>query len=205
MRNGWYLLLLLPVSVFVRTDLIILAAIFQGYLLLTARFPRILVVISGLATIACYLLLNNYIVDGDPWSSLIGYNFGEKPVYTEDYTFVVTFKNYLSYIAEGLRTFSYEPRFFMFGFMVISGLIMFSARIFYYPNERISVKHQNMLFILVSSILYIGAHFMLFPVNWVRFYAAHYAIVVVVVLWAAMILLAQRNYHVDGQRETVKT
>ena len=204
MRKGWYLLLLLPASVFIRTDLIILAAIFHAYLFLTERFPRILVLTSGLATIAAYLLLNNYIVDGDPWSSLIGYNFGDKPIYPLDYTFTVSFKNYVSYILDGLRTFSYEPRFFMFGFMVSSGLFMFSARFFYYPNERLSASHQNMLFILVSSIVYIGAHFMLFPVSWIRFFAAQYALVVVSVLWAAMILLAQRNYNIDGQGEIFK-
>jgi len=198
MRNGWYLLLLLPASVFIRTDIIILAAIFHSYLFLTARFPRVHVVASAVATVVAYLILNNYIVDGDPWSSLIGYNFGEKPIYPLDYTFTVTLRNYLAYILDGLRSFSYEPRFFMFGFMVTSGLFMFTARYFYYPNERLSADHQNMLFVLVSSVVYLAGHFMLFPVNWIRFFAVHYALVVVTVLWAAMILLAQLNYRIKG-------
>lgn len=198
-RSKWYLLLLLPLSIFVRTDLILMAAIFHAYLFLTARFPKVLVVISGLATVGVYLFINNYLVEGDPWSSLIGYNFGDKPTHPENYTFVVTFENYLSYLLQGMRTFSYEPRFFMFGALTVVGLSMFTARFIYHADQPVSIAHKNLLFLLVSSALYVLLHFLLFPVNWLRFYAAQYSLVAVVVLWTSLALLAQRNYSADAE------
>lgn len=204
LRSGWYLLLLLPASIFIRTDLILIAALFHAYLFFTARFPRVLVVMSGLATIAAYWFLNTYIVQADPWSSLIGYNFGDKPTHPESYTFTVTFGNYISYLLEGLRAFSYEPRFFMFCALAMTGLFMFSARFIYHPGKPVSLVHQDILFTLVSSVLYIGAHFVLFPVTWIRFYSAQYSLVVVIVLWTALTLLAQRNYTADADAEIIK-
>ncbi len=203
-RGNWFLLILLPASIFVRTDLIIIAVFFLGYLYMTARFSRKWVLLSSFATIGAYLVLNNYIVDGDPWSSLIGYNFGTKPTHPETYSFVVTLENYLSYLWQGIRSFSYEPRFFVFGALVVIGIFMFSARFVYHPEQRVSVLHQNLLFLIVSSVLYVGAHFLLFPVNWIRFYAAQYALVAVVVFWAALMLLAQQNYSTDADAEIIK-
>ena len=204
LRSGWYLLLLLPASIFIRTDLILIAAFFHAYLYFTTRFPRVLVVMSGLATITAYWFLNNHIVQGDPWSSLIGYNFGDKPTHPETYSFTVTISNYMSYLLEGLRTFSHEPRFFMVCALAMTGLFMFSARFIYHPDKPVSLVHQDVLFILVSSILYIGAHFLLFPVNWIRFYTAQYALIMVIVLWTALTLLAQRNYTADADAEIIK-
>jgi len=204
LRSNRYLLLLLPASIFIRTDLILVAVFFYGYLYITNRFPRVLVVISGLATLTAYWLLNNYIVQGDPWSSLIGYNFGEKPTHPETYSFTVTIGNYISYLLDGLRAFSYEPRFFMICALAMTGLFMFSARFIYHPDKSVSLVHKDILFILVSSILSIGAHFLLFPVNWIRFYAAQYSLIMVVVLWTALILLAQRNYTADADAEIIK-
>ena len=81
---------------------------------------------------------------------------------------------------------------------------MFSARFIYHPGKPVSLVHQDVLFILVSSILYIGAHFILFPVNWIRFYTAQYSLIMVVVLWTALTLLAQRNYTADADAEIIK-
>ena len=204
LRNNWFLLILLPASIFVRTDLIIMIVFFLAYLFATARFPRIWIMLSAIATLAAYIWLNNYIVDGDPWSSLIGYNFGDKPTHPETYTFVVTIANYFSYLLQGIMSFSYEPRFFVFGAMTIIGLFMFAARYIYHPSQRVSVMHQDLFFLIGSSALYVGVHFLLFPVNWVRFYAAQYTIVAVVVFWAALMLMAQRNYSADADAEIIK-
>ena len=75
LRNRIYwLLLLFPLVIFIRTDLILLLGLFYIYFLFSKRVPSVYILISGLATVGAYLIINNVIVDGDPWSSLIGYN-----------------------------------------------------------------------------------------------------------------------------------
>lgn len=195
-RNRLYmLLLLLPLIIFVRTDLILLAALFVAYLLLVSRVPRFLVAVSGLSTIAAYLILNYVIVDSDPWSSLIGYNFGEKPTHPAEYSFQITVSDYTSFIVQGLKSFSYNPMFFMFCALSITGVFLFSSRFFYNPARKpVSQQHLDLLFLHVSSVTYIGLHFLMFPVTWTRFFAAQYSLVTVVVIWATLSILAERNY-----------
>ena len=188
-------LLLLPTLVFVRTDLILLMPLFLGYFFLTKRMHIALIVLSGLATVAAYLTLNHVIVDGDPWSSLIGYNYGIKPTHPLDYTFDITISMYISYLVAGLKSFSYNPMFFVICSLAVTGIFLFASRFFYNPENRpVSQQHADLLFLLVSSVAYIGIHFLLFPVTWTRFFAAQYSIVAVVVLWATLSLLAERNY-----------
>lgn len=189
------LLLLMPLTVFVRTDLILLMPMFLTYLFLFKRISRIFIVFIGLATVATYLTLNNIIVDGDPWSSLIGYNYGIKPTHPADYVFTVTLSNYFSYIITGIKSFSYNPLFFMFCALTVTGLFLFASRFFFNPNQQpISRQHTDLTFLIISCITYVGLHFLLFPVTWIRFFAAQYSLVTVVVLWATLAILAERNY-----------
>jgi len=189
------LLLLLPMSIFVRTDLVILMPMFLGYLYILNRYSRLLIVLSGLATLAAYIVLNQFIVNGDPWSSLIGYNFGNKPTHPADFSFTVTFGNYVTYLIDGIKSFSYNPLFFMFCALAVTGGFMFGSRFFFNPNNQpVSRQHLDLLFLLVSCVAYVGFHFLLFPVTWIRFFAAQYSLVTVVVLWATLSILAERNY-----------
>lgn len=189
------LLVMLPLSVLVRTDLILLMPMFLSYLFLYKRFSRVIIVFSGLLTIATYLTLNHVIVDGDPWSSLIGYNYAIKPTHPAEYVFTVTLSNYFSYIITGIKSFSYNPLFFMFCALSITGIFMFGSRFFFNPNgQPISRQHRDLSFLILSCIAYVVIHFFMFPVTWIRFFTAQYSLVSVVVLWATLAILAERNY-----------
>ncbi len=189
------LLILLPFTVFVRTDLILLMPLFVAYLWVFERASRIKLVLSAVLTVAAYLTLNHVIVEGDPWSSLIGYNYGEKPTHPDTFSFPISVSDYLSFIVTGLKSFSYNPMFFMFCALAITGIFLFASRFYFNPdNKPASLLHLDLLFLLVSCVLYIVMHFMLFPVTWIRFFAAQYTLVAVIVLWATLAILAERNY-----------
>lgn len=189
------LLLLLPLSVLVRTDLILLMPMFVGYLFVANRISRTFLIFSGIVTVATYLILNHIIVDGDPWSSVIGYNYGVKPTHTDDYIFPITISSYLSYIVIGIKSFSYNPLFFMICALWVTGMFLFGSRFFFNPNNQsISRQHMDLMFLLVSCVAYVAVHFLMFPVTWIRFFAAQYSLVTVVVLWATLAILAERNY-----------
>ena len=53
---------------------------------------------------------------------------------------------------------------------------------------------MDLMFLLVSCVAYVAVHFLMFPVTWIRFFAAQYSLVTVVVLWATLAILAERNY-----------
>ncbi len=189
------LLVLLPLSVLVRSDLLVLAGFFHLYFLVTQRASRSYVVISGITTVACYLILTKVIFEADAWSSLIGYNFGDKPTHPDTYVFDISFGSYLSYLNEGLLSLSYNPMFFVFCMMCVMGISFYSSRfVFGKVQTSITQRHADLLFLLVSSAGYVALHFLLFPVIWIRFFAAQYSMVAVVVIWTAMMIMAERNY-----------
>ncbi len=189
------LLIILPFVIFIRTDLILLIALFQGYFLFFGRASKVGTLISGMATITAYLVLNKFLIDADPWSSLIGYNFGDKPTHPAEYAFDVTLSNYVTYLAKGLMSFSYTPIGFVYCMLTVTGVVLYSAKFFVHPEENtVSNLHADVLFLLVSCKLYLIMHFLMFPVTWTRFFAAQYSLAAVVVVWTTFSILAERNY-----------
>jgi len=195
LRNRVMLLLfVLPLTVFIRSDLIVLTGLFFAYFFFTNRISKFAVVASGLATVAAYLILNYAIIEHDAWSSLIGYNFGEKPTHPAEYVFEVTLAGYISYVVEGLLSFSYTPIFFVFCMLAVTGILQFSSRFFFNPDDtKVSLQHADILFLLVSCVAFLGLHFLLFPVTWTRFFAAQYSLVAVVVVWTTLAIMTERN------------
>ena len=206
-RNRVLLLLfLLPLTIFIRSDLIILAGLFFAYFFFTNRISKVAVVASAFTTFIAYLILNHIIIEYDAWSSLIGYNFAEKPTHPAEYEFTVTPSGYFSYIIKGLASLSYNPIFFVFCTFAVTGIVQFSSRFFFASGRtKISLQHADILFLLVSSAAFLALHFMLFPVTWTRFFAAQYSLVAVVVVWTTLAILAERNYSTRDSMDLLKS
>ncbi len=205
-RNRVLLLLfLLPLIVFIRSDLILLTGLFFAYFFFTNRISKVAILASALATVIAYLFLNHVIIEHDAWSSLIGYNFGEKPTHPAEYEFTVTLSGYFSYIMKGLVSFSYNPIFFVFCMFAVTGIVQFSSRFFFsHGRTKVSLQHADILFLLVSCAAFLGLHFLLFPVTWTRFFAAQYSMVAVVVVWTTLAILAERNYSTRDSMDLFK-
>ncbi len=205
-RNRVLLLLfILPLTIFIRSDLIILTGLFFAYFFFTNRISKVAIVSSALATLIAYLILNHIITEHDAWSALIGYNFAEKPTHPAEYEFIVTLSGYISYIMKGLVSFSYNPIFFVFCMFSVTGIVLFSSRFFFANGQtKVSLQHADILFLLVSSVAFLGLHFMLFPVTWTRFFAAQYSMVAVVVVWTTLAILAERNYSTRDSMDLLK-
>lgn len=185
LRNRIYwLLLLLPLLIFIRTDLILLTGLFYLYFLGSNRAHKMLILLSGVTTVAAYGVLNYFIIEADAWSALMGYNFGEKPTHPADYVFPVTPMDYLGYLWQGIFSFSYTPMVFVFIVFSISGTILLTMRyIEASGNVKMSQLHRDLLFLFLSGIAYFALHFLLFPVSWLRFFAAQYTLAATVVCW----------------------
>lgn len=196
LRNKITLLLfLIPLTLFVRTDLILLAGLFLAYFFFFRNISKLATVTSGIATLGVYFLINAYLVDADPWSTLIGFNYADEPTYRTGYVFDVTVTIYLDYIKQGILSFSYNPIGFVFLGLAVTGIVAYSSQLFVgTSNHAPSQLHYDLLFLLISCVLYLIAHFLLFPVTWTRFFAAQYSMVAVVVVWTTLAILAERNY-----------
>jgi len=196
-RNRVLLLLfLLPLTIFIRSDLIILAGMFFAYFFFTNRISKLAVVASALATFGAYFFLNNFVIEHDAWSSLIGYNFGDQPTHPADFEFTVTLSGYLSYLMRGLVSFTYKPMFPFFCIFVVMGIAQFSSRFLStHGQAKVPLQHVDILFLLVSCVTFVGLHFLLFPFPWTRFFAAQYSLVAVVVVWTIFTMLAEQNYQ----------
>jgi len=192
------LLILLPLVVFVRTDLILLVGLFLAYFFFLRNVSKLAAVLSGVATLGAYYLINAYLVDADPWSSLIGFNYAEEHAYRTGYVYDVTFYIYLDYIKRGVLSFSYNPIGIVFLGLAVTGITTYISQFFVgTSNYRTSQLHCDLLFLLISCVIYLFAHFLLFPVTWTRFFAAQYSLVAVVVVWTTLAILAERNYSTD--------
>ncbi len=201
----YILLLLLPFVIFVRTDLILLIALFQAYFFFFGRCSRIASAISGVATLAAYWFLNTFIIEPDPWSSLIGYNYGDKPTHPNEFVFDISAQAYASYLLEGMMSFSYTPIGFVFFMLAVIGIVLYSAKYFVDPiNFRITTLHGDVLFSLISCVVYLITHFLLFPVAWTRFFAAQYSLVAVIVTWTTLSILAAKNYSAYTEFDLLK-
>jgi len=194
------LLFIFPFVIFIRTDLILLIALFHAYLLLSNQVSRNLVIASGLATIVAYLFLNNVIVDKDSWSSLLGYNLGNKPTHPEEFQFPITLSSYLGLVKSGAITFSYNPIFFVYCMLSGMGLVLLLSQFFVKPGDTsISILHADLLFLFLSSTVYIVIHFLLFPVSWTRFFAAQYSMIAVATCWFAFSCFSARYWRTGGR------
>lgn len=189
------ILVLLPILIFVRTDLVLLVGLFHVYFLVFRHSNRIATIGSALCTLAAYVVLNYYIVEADSWSSLVGYSFGEKPTHPDSFVFPISVSSYAQLLLNALMSFSYNPIGLVYCMFTVIGLVLFSARYFINPNTfTATTRHIDILFLLVSSLTYLCLHVLLFPAIWVRFFAAQYTLVTVVVVWATFSILAKRNY-----------
>lgn len=199
------LLLLIPFVVFIRSDLILLIGLFHCYLLLGHRVSKVLVIGSGIATIVAYFALNNIIVEGDPWSSVIGYNLGEKPTYVATYVFPITVNDYFGFLWSGLQQISYSPIVTVFFMLTICGIALLSAPFFSSPRSiRLTQLHADLLFLFFSSGIYFFLHFIFFPEIWVRFFAAQYSMTSLVVCWCTFSLLSSHHRAPNGGLDFLK-
>jgi len=205
-RKLHLLLFIFPFVIFIRTDLILLIALFQAYFFFSNRVSRGLVITSGIATVAAYLILNNVIVENDPWSSLLGYNLGDKPTHPEEFHFPITLSIYLNLIKTGAITFSYNPIFFVYGMLSGMGLVLLLSQFFVKPGDtKISVLHADLLFLFLSSTVYIVIHFLLFPVSWTRFFVAQYSMIAVATCWFAFSCFSARYWRTGGRIDFLST
>lgn len=63
-----------------------------------------------------------------------------------------------------------------------------AALLSYRPQAHVcqTTLHTDILFTLLSSLIYVALHFLFFPVSWVRFYSAQFALAMSLVVYLSL-------------------
>lgn len=190
LQDKSYLGLILVFSVFVRTDLIVLVAIYCAYAFLFLPGKRVQTVAVFILTAICYLSINSA-VGNYGWSAVHYFVFESDMRATDprefaDYT--VTVGNYFSAIFKHLPTMVIYPPLWFYLLASLSWLILFldletrfrqqSEHESTSPIEKLLtwLEKDKAIALLAISSVYIVAHFVLFPLLETRFFIGPYMI-----------------------------
>lgn len=174
LRRHLLLLIALPACILVRTDLLLLLPFFYMYLWRIKAFDRRIVALSAFMSIALYLGVNSF-WGNYGWRTTFDYTFSNKSTHPADFPHTVTISSYLSVLKSGVNSFFNKihfPLYIVTTFVGIVSLMKRSSRALLSSSPLL----MDILFIFLSSLLYMFVHFMLFPVVWTRFFAGQYAL-----------------------------
>jgi hypothetical protein len=178
-KKWLFLFGLLVSSVLVRTDLLLLVAIMLTYLIIFKTELRLASGVTLIASIGAYWFANNY-ADNYGWSTVFYYAIISDMTAThplEYSSIVITLSQYLSEVLSNLSGFIDEPPLLFFLTLVLLQFIL----VFILRDTNIKlfiaeVNKQKPFVLTIMSILYVTAHYLLFPVLENRFFVAEYLI-----------------------------
>jgi hypothetical protein len=182
LRRSKYLYLLLPLSIFVRTDLIFLVGLTLGYLFLKHKKQRLMAVLSLLASVFIYLAINKYFGNYG-WTTVFYLVFVSD--FTLNYpattTVTVTLRDYIYALFDGgldiLITDAFDIFIAIFALHLGVSLRLTGMRASFH-----SFFSQRINAIAVISFVYVVVHFLVFPAGYSRFFAAQYLLIILAFL-----------------------
>jgi hypothetical protein len=192
-RRG--ILVLLPLSVLVRTDLILLALIVAAYLVFVARQWRLAAMASVALAVAGYILVN--VSYGHYGLSVTYYmTFVEAVAYPADVPVGFGFQDYLAVLKGSAGEVLMNVAFLLF--IVVS--VSIAARVisgWRMPDMR-DATVKGLMFVFVSSFVYVIVHLVAFPEIEERFFVGQYVLSLAVLFW-----LLGRNGLARGRPQEV--
>jgi hypothetical protein len=172
-RGRWLLLYLaLPAAVAARPDTVIWAGLFCVYLaIVRGGVWRWGAVLSVVASVAVYKWVNQ--IGGQyPWGVLIENAFWDPLLKPAEAEGIVTVARYAKILAVGVMSAAIDPVFlaFLFLFPWLAGELVARRG----AAGVADAFRDPWLGVAAVALLYIGAHFVLFPVLWHRFFVAQF-------------------------------
>ncbi|MDO6460019.1 hypothetical protein Q4485_04870 [Granulosicoccaceae sp. 1_MG-2023] len=174
LRSSRWLYALLPLAMLVRTDLIFVVGLMLGYRFLVARKERVLAVASLLVTLLIYQLLNQHF-GYYGWKSLFYLVFVTDygMHYPADTTPVVGLADYLGALPTGLMKLVESDAFAAFAAIFVMQLaVMF--RLDGLRGAAIRFLREPLFALSAIGVVYVGVHFLVFPLGIPRFFIAQY-------------------------------
>jgi len=161
---------ILPLSILVRTDLILFSGLVSGYVFM--KFPkwRAAAVWSFAASCFIYLLINRYFGNYG-WNVLMNFTFIETAAYPAKIQNQIHFPDYLNILTGQIKRLFHVNQWLLYALITpvsMAGLLAFGKGGRDYPDSR------KILHVLMISAGYAVIHFLLFPAVSTRFFIAPY-------------------------------
>ena len=174
-------LLMLPVLILVRTDLILLVFCFGFYFFFINRSLLKWYIVSAAFSLAAYLAINSFF-DNYGWHTIFYVSFIERVSNPAELKLLVSLDEYFNVLVKGI-TGVWRSTIFI-AFTLISLIIAWIHYKNRTKNNFLSIKNMqnNLAIIHYIGIFYIIIHFILFPVIWHRFFIAQYAFTLIYAL-----------------------
>ncbi|HBR96481.1 MAG TPA: hypothetical protein DD979_03770 [Gammaproteobacteria bacterium] len=193
LRGKRQLLWLLPLSIFIRTDMIFFVGLMLGYLFLRQRDYRIATAVSLLATVAIYLAVNRYFGNYG-WATVFYLVFitDMHLNYPADTDIQISLAQYVNSVMSGIMDILVNDGFDAFAglFAIHLGL---SLRLNGLKNTFFDFFTRHVNALAVISVIYVIVHFLVFPAGYSRFFAAQYFTVLLTTLAMMTHLTANRS------------
>lgn len=173
---------LLVLSILIRTDMILLVALFTGYLMLFRTDLRLFSSICAFFSVGTYFFINNYF-ENYGWHTLFYFAFVSDMQTTHPVEFLsykINIEEYLSAIKKTLKLFFSDRAVLLFEICVfIQLIILFLSQ----TKSNLSIRNNfftlfnNPVFILtIISACYVIIHYAMFPLLQFRFFVGQYMI-----------------------------
>ncbi len=174
-RQNRGVLIVLPLSVLVRTDLIVLAILVAFYLVFVIRQWRFAAIVSLATAVAGYALVNA--AYGHYGLSVTYYmTFVEAVAYPADAGIGIGLRDYLAILAGNARGILTNAAFLVF--IMVSVLI--AAKTIGRMADLEGKTMKSLLFVFVLSFVYVIVHIVVFPEIEERFFVGQYVLSLVV-------------------------
>ncbi|MGB2691577.1 MAG: hypothetical protein WBC96_03690 [Thermodesulfobacteriota bacterium] len=179
-RIHWSILIIIPISILVRTDLIIYAVLILGYLLIYYKAWRYLTIASILSSALIYYLVNQYFGNYG-WMTVFYFSFIEPITHPADFTIQISLIEFLKSYKVGIVSMLFNPPFLVYIAITILSLFLLAKS----QGRNLYEKRtfNLMRYISLSSFLYIAIHFLLYPSIWNRFFIGQYMLGLAILLY----------------------
>jgi len=167
LRRRKAMLIMLPLCVTVRTDLLLFVLPLHAYAFARLPFSRIPTALSAASSLALAFL--PHLAGGYGWGTTFEYTFLRQDAYPALLSGSVTPAAYLSVLRSSVASIPHsETWVFLFVAVLVLGM---SAK----PNPGAGTLVSDARFVLAAAGLSALIHFLVFPAAWPRFFAGHFA------------------------------
>jgi hypothetical protein len=174
LRGHWALLVVLPIAVGVRPDLILLGVLFSAYLLFSRDYRRAFTVASLAACVTVYVAIET-LWGSHGWATLIHHSFIERLTHPATAKIELTASKYLAVLFG-------DPKGGTVFTVYLSLAIMAAYRV---VRERLqSNTERKAAALLAISFVYVAVHVALFPALLNRFFAGPYILTACIFAWS---------------------
>lgn len=171
------LLILLPIIVGIRTDLLLFTMLLNFVLFISFKNHRKWVVVSILASVVIYLAIVIY-WQYPGWATLFYFTLVQILTHPISTPPTLSVSDYLNVLFNGIARTAGDKIFVLY--VILGGNFLYLLTKEIYASRPLSlvvfISSRSKSIVGIISMIYVCTHFLLFPVTWSRFFSAPYLV-----------------------------